>query len=135
MAETKKNKGGRPIEHDYEFLINDVEPWLEDCYKNKKLPHINRYAREHGISKQYLYELAGNLANKGDRRLSDSIKKIAAAKEEVLETRTLNGDYNATMAIFSLKQLGWRDKVEATIEDNTKVNEIVDALNRIAGDQ
>lgn len=135
MAEKKKGKVGHPIEKDYDFLINDADAWLEDCYKNKKLPHINRYAREHGITRQYLYELATNLSAKGDKRLSDTIKKISAAKEEVLESRALDGDYNSTMAIFSLKQLGWKDRVEANVEDNRKVNDILDSLNRIAGDR
>ena len=31
-----------------------------------------------------------------------------------MEKNALNGKYNSTMAVFSLKQLGWRDRMEYT---------------------
>ena len=33
-------------------------------------------------------------------------------QEYILEKNALNGKYNATMSVFSLKQLGWKDHIE-----------------------
>ena len=49
----------------------------------------------------YLYDHFPNLIKIG-------IKK----KESALEKKSLHGEVNTTQAIFSLKQLGWRDRQE-----------------------
>jgi hypothetical protein len=40
------------------------------------------------------------------------MQRMIDAKEVMLEKKGLTGEYASTMAIFSLKQLGWSDKVE-----------------------
>ncbi len=45
----------------------------------------------------------------------DSVKKLIAKKEYMLEMGGLSGKLNTSVAIFSLKQLGWTDKQEHSL--------------------
>lgn len=42
----------------------------------------------------------------------DAVKRLTARKESLLELGALSGKLNPSMAIFSLKQMGWTDKHE-----------------------
>lgn len=97
----------RPVRVNIEELINDVEDYIEGA----EPPIVAEYAHLHGITRQYLYELANK-----HPELNDTIKRISEAKEVKLEKNGMNGKYNSTMAIFSLKQLGWRDSAPVTDE-------------------
>ena len=112
-------KGGRPPKVNIEDLINDADDYI----KTANPPILAEYAHIHGITRQYLYEIA-----KKDERLSDTIKRISEAKEAMLEKKALNGDYNSSMAIFSLKQLGWKDRHEEKSDDEDMVRKFLDAL-------
>jgi len=46
---------------------------------------------------------------------SDAIKKLLSKKEYLLEMGALSGKLNPSMAIFSLKQMGWTDKQEHSL--------------------
>ena len=46
---------------------------------------------------------------------SDAVKKLLAKKEYLLEMGGLSGKLNPSMAIFSLKQMGWSDKHEHSL--------------------
>ena len=110
---------GRPPKVNIEDLINDVDDYL----KHANPPIVAKYAHQHGITRQYLYELA-----KKDEDLSDAIKRISEAKEAMLEEKALKGQYNASMAIFSLKQLGWRDKQEEKNDDDDMVKQFLEKI-------
>jgi hypothetical protein len=99
---------GRPPKVDIEKLIDGVDEYIA----NADPPIVAEYAHKNNITRQYLYELAGKCQANGDNRLTDAIKAISEAKEVMLEKKGLNGEYTGNMAIFSLKQLGWSDKVE-----------------------
>lgn len=115
---------GRPPKVKVKDLIADVEPYIAVADP----PILAEFAHLHGITRQYLYELAEKEKKTGKRNLSDAIKKISEAKEIKLEQKALSGDYNSTMAVFSLKQLGWRDKPpEASKEEGTGITIINDA--------
>jgi len=47
-----------------------------------------------------------------DELLMQSIKRLLDKKESQLERKGLNKEIDRTVAIFSLKQLGWKDKQE-----------------------
>lgn len=98
---------GRPPKVNIDALINDADAYIESANP----PILAEYAHLHGITRQYLYELAN-----GNKDLSDTIKKISEAKEIKLEKNALNGIYQHTMAIFSLKQLGWKDAQDVVDE-------------------
>ena len=48
-------------------------------------------------------------------------KKALAKKESALESKSLKKEVDTTMAIFSLKQIGWRDKQEIEHSGDIKV--------------
>jgi len=64
----------------------------------------------------YLYFM--ELCNKNPA-LAESKRKILNWKEIRLEQGALTGSLDKTMSIFSLKQLGWRDKVEDDTDKTT----------------
>lgn len=98
----------RPRKLDYQTLIDDADAYIASADP----PILAEYAHLHGITRCYLYQLAEAEKNAGRPELSNTIKKISEAKEYILEKNALNGKYNATMSVFSLKQLGWKDHIE-----------------------
>ena len=116
------NKGGRPPKVNIEDLISDAEAYIQSA----KPPIIAEYAHLHGITRQRLYQLADK-----DNRIFDVIKRISEAKEVDLEKGGLSGKYNASIVIFSLKQLGWKDKIEQDVNviDDATRKEVEDLVN------
>lgn len=110
-------------------LVKDADEYIREAMP----PIVAEYANQHGISRQYIYQLG-----KKYPEVNDTIKKIIDAKEICLERNGLNGNFNPAMAIFSLKQLGWRDlpkeeavesgsgggKVELVVRDPGKLREL-----------
>jgi hypothetical protein len=66
--------------------------FVEVCYKNE-------WVRE------YVYQLGEK-----NEEISYAIKLLSQKKEANLERDGLKGKINKTMAVFSLKQLGWKDR-------------------------
>ena len=93
-----------------EYTKNTDLPILKEvCYKNKwNYDTIMKYQRDNEL-------------------LMQSIKTLLDKKETQLERGGLLGKYNNTMAIFSLKQLGWRDNKDIQVKDMRKI-EILDDL-------
>lgn len=110
--------GGRPPKVNIQELIDGVDAYI----KKANPPIVAEYAQKHGITKQRLYQLA-----KENEEIFDSIKKITDAKEIMLEKKGLTGRYSTSMAIFSLKQLGWRDKIEHDV--STKDGMLADLIS------
>lgn len=113
-------KRGRPPKVQIEDLINDADAYIESANP----PILAEYAHLHGITRCYLYQLAEE-----NKELSNTIKKISEAKEVKLEKNALNGIYQPTMAIFSLKQLGWRDSTE--IVDTKAIEKLDEVLKEV----
>lgn len=110
-------KRGRPPKVTVEQLINGVDDYIAKADP----PIVAEYALLNGITRGRLYQIADE-----HEELLYAIKKIIDSKEVMLEKKALNGKYNATMAIFSLKQLGWKDRQD--VEDTealTKLDEIL----------
>lgn len=107
---------GRPRRVSDKQLIKDAELYLQECRDNGEIPQVIRFAQRNHMTKQNLYHRADLNTD-----LFDSIKAITDEKQLVLEENALMGKYNATMAIFSLKQLGWRDKVEVQADVDSTV--------------
>lgn len=93
---------GRPPKHSDEQIAKLVAKF-RTYIEHTELPIIAEFAYQNEISKQTMYE---------KDEFATLIKMATAKKEAALERKTLSGEYNATMAVFSLKQLGWRDKQE-----------------------
>ena len=52
-----------------------------------------------------------------NENLMQSIKRLLYKKEAQLERKGLNKEIDRTVAIFSLKQLGWKDRQEISFEE------------------
>ena len=61
-----------------------------------------------------------------DKELSYAIKRLMLKKEAQLEKLALKGKIDKTMAIFSLKQIGWRDKHEIEHSGNLEIQVDID---------
>ena len=97
--------GGRPVEWTSErkaALLADFEQYIDES----DIPIVAEFCSKHKTYKQRLYEY---------EEFSDSIRRCINKKESALESLGLTNQINTTMAIFSLKQLGWKDKIEQTI--------------------
>lgn len=109
-------KRGRKAAETDEEIAADVDAYLTECEKTEAIPQVIRFARRHNMTKQNLYKRASE-----SQVLIDSIKKITEEKELILEEKALVGAFVPSMAIFSLKQLGWRDRTDSA--DNSTEEE------------
>lgn len=95
----------RPKSPKYEidFILDTMEDYIEST----ELPIFKDVCVKNNWCSDYIYQLSVN-----NEELSRCIKKLSDKKEVELERGGLTGKYNKTMAVFSLKQLGWKDKIE-----------------------
>ena len=87
-----------------EQLFDRFKKYINDT----TLPIIAEFAYMNEIDRNYLYDNA---------IFSTLLKRCIAKKEANLEKGALTGKLNPSMAIFSLKQIGWKDRQET--EGNT----------------
>ena len=100
-AKPKAKKRGAPQKHDREALRLAFLKYISET----GVPIVSEFAYTNGLHRQQLYEIP---------ELSDAVKACITKKESSLEKLALAGKVNCSMAIFSLKQLGWSDKQETT---------------------
>ena len=93
---------GRPVTYT-ESVLKELIKKLNKYCDSEEIPILAEFAYKNNIRRQALYE---------HPELTDAIKRITEKKEAQLERNALLGAVNPTMAIFSLKQLGWKDKQE-----------------------
>ena len=104
----KMAKTGRPTKYTKEVL-SDLVKRFDKYIESNTIPIIAEFAYTNNIPRQKLYEFP---------EFNDTIKRCIDKKETNLEKGVLSGKLNASMGIFSLKQLGWRDRQE--IDHTTK---------------
>jgi hypothetical protein len=90
---------GRPREYDRDALLKSLLEYIDAT----EIPIIVEWARAHGIIREKLYTMP---------ELSDALKLCIMKKEAALERAGLENRMNVSMAIMSLKQLGWSDRRE-----------------------
>lgn len=76
---------------------------LEKYIKETDIPILAEFCYLNNIRRTFLYE---------NTMMSNAIKALIEKKESQLERKALSKEIDKTMAIFSLKQLGWRDVQE-----------------------
>ena len=96
----------RPITYHPEEMIEIIEKYTEET----ELPIL----KEVCYLNNWNYDTVMRLQRENEL-LYQSIKRLLAKKEVVLEKKGLDGSMNKSMAMFSLKQLGWRDRQEVTV--------------------
>jgi Holliday junction resolvasome RuvABC DNA-binding subunit len=90
---------GRPRTLDRDAINKKLLKYIED----NEIPILAEFAYTNDICREQLYEMP---------ELAYAIKKCHQKKESQLERLALTAQVNTTMAVFSLKQLGWSDKQE-----------------------
>ena len=108
--------GGRPKKYTKEFLL-DIAEKFEKYIEETEIPIIAEFAYQIDFPRSSLYQF---------EEFETLLKKCIDKKESVLEKYALLGHVNPSMAIFSLKQLGWTDKVEQNVKSENVV--IVDDI-------
>ena len=103
----KKNKGGRPVTVYTPERLEEIRLLIEAYIEETEIPILAEFAYKNDIPREILYR---------HEELSHAIKKLMNKKETELERLGLKT--NNTMAIFSLKQLGWKDKTEMAVSFN-----------------
>lgn len=126
MQEKKRMRGrrkkvenmatGRPRKYktvaEVEKIINE---YFDKCDKEGKPYTVTGLAIELDMSRKMLLEYCDRVDENGDS-FRNSIKKAKDRCEAKIEEGLLSGKYNATGAIFNLKNnYGWKDKQEQEI--------------------
>ena len=109
-------KRGRPISVWTPQTLKKVNKEMQEYTEREEIPILAEFAYTHGYQRTELYK---------HPELSNAIKNMMSKKESQLEKLSLLGAVNSTMAVFSLKQLGWRDKqeVDSTVTERKIVYE------------
>lgn len=105
MATQQKNKGGRPKgtgKYSMETRAKLLES-LQEYVKETSIPIFKEWCVRNSVLPQTVHQW---------EEFSDAIKYCTTKKEADLERLALLQVVDKTMAIFSLKQLGWRDRQE-----------------------
>jgi hypothetical protein len=103
---------GRPRKYNDE-QIQEIINSFNEYIDNIDIPIVAEFCYQNSILRKTLYEYP---------EFSDTIKRAIDKKEAQLERKALYNEVDHTMAIFSLKQLGWKDKQEVQHEGNIVVN-------------
>jgi len=113
------SKIGRPIEYTDE-VIQDIKQRFEEYIDNTDIPIVAEFAYKNDIRRQTLYE-------RGE--FSDTMGKCVDKKEAQLETLGLFNVINSSMAQFSLKQLGWRDKQDLNMSTDKPLSIAIEVVD------
>ena len=113
---------GRPKKYTGE-VIEQIRQAMEKYIEGTDVPIVAEFAYQNKIPRFKLYEFAEN-----NDEFQYTIKGLIDKKEAQLERMCLNGKIDKTMAVFSLKQLGWKDKSE-TEHTGTVGIKIVDDIS------
>lgn len=70
------------------------------------IPILKEFCYQNDIPSNHIYD---------HKEFTESIKTLIDKKEAQLEREALSGKIDKTMAIFSLKQLGWSDKQDVSL--------------------
>ena len=89
--------------------VKDIFNRLEKYINETDIPIIAEFAYLNDIPRTTFYDY---------EEFSTLSKKLIDKKEAQLERKGLYGEVEKSMAIFSLKQLGWRDKPKDDEDDN-----------------
>lgn len=102
-----------------DFMLSTIEDYIN----HTDIPILKEVCYQNYWNSDYVLELRRN-----DDELSRSIKRLLDKKESQLERKGLNKEIDKTVAIFSLKQLGWRDRQEITINEFENFESLAEKL-------
>ncbi len=111
---------GRPKKYTVE-VIEKIRQALELYTAATDIPILAEFAYQNNVPRRTLYDFADN-----DDEFSHTIKELIDKKEAQLERKGLNKEIDRGMAIFSLKQLGWKDNQDVNHSGTLAINLIDD---------
>lgn len=119
---------GRPKEKRYEtpYMIKKIDEYIQNTKKG--VPILKECCLMNNWNYDYFMEL-----QREDAELREASRRLLDWKEVKLEKGALAGVLNSTAAIFSLKQLGWRDRPEVEHEETMgKLDDMIAAIDKDA---
>ena len=124
---------GRPFSTFTPERVKEIKKQLEKYIDETDIPILKKFSSEVlKVPSKRLYEISD---------LEETIKVCVEKKEANLEHFALYEKIKASMAIFSLKQLGWKDNQHLTIKDERELSdeeldrEIQEALKELGNDK
>ena len=94
----------------------NIHEKLDRYISKTNIPIFAEFCYTNDLCREYMYELAQK-----NEILSYTIKKCSLKKEAQLERLGLQGEIDRGIAIFSLKQLGWRDERELSFKESPEI--------------
>lgn len=112
----QKHPGGRPRKYNDE-QVKEIVDKLTKYIDNTDMPIVAEFAYYNDIIREELYDYS---------EFSTLLKKLICKKETYIEREGLLGRINPTMAVFSLKQLGWSDRREISGPEGKAIEITID---------
>lgn len=103
-----KKRVGAPVSRWTPEYIEEIRIKIEAYTDENTIPILAEFCYQNRVPRNHIDDYP---------ELADAKKRLLTKKEAQLEKGTLMGKLNAPMAIFSLKQIGWTDRIDATIEN------------------
>ncbi len=118
----KKHAGGRPRTYN-DKQTEEIKKLLNEYINKTDVPILAEFAYQNNIPRTTFYDYP---------EFSTLIKKLIDKKESQLEKLALFNVINSTMAVFSLKQIGWRNEQEVNVK--TDLEEFSKAMKNLESD-
>ena len=113
----------RPKTGKYDNLIQDIVEYTN----NTEYPILKELCYQKHYNYDYIMQMQRN-----NEELTQSIKELLYKKEAYLEREGIKGNLAQTMAVFTLKQLGWRDTIDVQNPQLVKVEELLNKIEEEA---
>ena len=112
----------RPVSGKYDNLVKDIKEYTKatDYPILKELCYLKHYNYDTIMKMQ-----------RDDEELMQSIKELLYKKEAYLEHNGVHGKLSNTMAVFALKQLGWRDVQEIKTTSEVNISPLESAMEKL----
>lgn len=96
-------------------MVDKLNDYTDTCIRKKKVPIL----KEVVVKMNWNYDYVMTLERKeGWEELREAINRLVNTKEYMLERLALDGKITNTMAVFSLKQLGWKDQQTMDVQSS-----------------
>lgn len=112
-----KHPGGRPRKYT-PAQVEEIRKKFQEYIDSSQMPIIAEFSYKNDVLRDDLYKYP---------EFFTLIKRAIGKKEAFLEAASLAGKVNTTQAIFSLKQLGWRDRQDVNFQGVLGTTEITEA--------
>lgn len=107
----------RPVSGKYvqDEMVDKLNDYTDTCIRKKKVPILKEVVVKMGWNYDYVMTLE---RKEGWEELREAINRLVNTKEYMLERLALDGKITNTMAVFSLKQLGWKDQQTMDVQSS-----------------